>query len=176
MSEKQLKMIRPNLDDLPEVEIPEGYELRTYRPGDEAAWAEIISTGLGTATADDCREKLTSKPQFLPFGLFFATFDGKPVGSACAWRESEDEWLKGYVHMVCVLPEHRGKHLGYWLTLAVLRFFRDQGFREAFLDTNDWRLPAIKSYLNLGFEPHYFDDSHRKRWQKVFEELRITQP
>ena len=173
MSTSQLHMVHRNLASLPELEIPDGYELRTYQPGDESAWAEIMNTGIGKWTARKCRKELTSKPQFLPDGLFFVTFEGKPVGSACAWRKSPDDWEGGWVHMVCVLPEHRGKQLGYLLCLAVLHCFHNCGFKEAWLSTDDWRLPAIKSYLQLGFEPHYFDDSHRDRWQKVFENLGI---
>ncbi|MCX6375154.1 MAG: GNAT family N-acetyltransferase [Armatimonadetes bacterium] len=171
MAANQLKMAHRNLGGLPEIEVPEGYELRTYLPGDEAAWAEIMNTGVGEWTAETCREKLIGQPQFLPDGLFFATFEGRPIGSACAWRSSADEWEKGYLHMVCVLPEHRGKQIGYVLTLAVLRYFRDHGFKEVWLSTDDHRIPAIKSYLRLGFEPHYEDDSHRARWSAVLEQI-----
>ena len=171
MAEKQLRMIRRNLDSLPEVEIPDGYTLRAYQAGDEQVWAEIMSTGIGDWTTEKCREALTSQPQFLPDGLFFATFDGNPVGSACAWRKSPDEWKSGYLHMVCVLPEHRGKQLGHMLTLAVLHYFHTHGFQEVWLDTDDFRLPAIKSYLRLGFEPYYFDDSHLERWKMILEKL-----
>ena len=30
---RQLRMVRPNLDGLPQLEIPEGYEIRTYQEG-----------------------------------------------------------------------------------------------------------------------------------------------
>jgi mycothiol synthase len=171
MAEEQLRMVRGNPDGLPELVIPDGYGLRTYLPGDEAAWAAIMNTGIGEWTADSCIEKLTSQPQFLPEGLFFATFEDLPVGSACAWRASADEERSGYLHMVCVLPEHRGKQLGYLVTLAVLRFFRDHGFAEVVLTTDDWRIAAIKAYLRLGFEPCYPDDSHRERWRLIMEKI-----
>ena len=32
-------MVRPNLEDLPELELPSGYGMRTYRQGDEVHWA-----------------------------------------------------------------------------------------------------------------------------------------
>ena len=171
MAANQLQMVHRNLGSLPEIELADGYEMRTYQPGDEAAWAEIMNTGVGEWTAETCREKLTGQPQFIPEGLFFATFEGKPVGSACAWRKSPEEWESGYLHMVCVLPEHRGRQVGRALNLAALRWFRDRGFKEVWLSTDDWRIPAIKSYLRLGFEPHYPDDSHRARWNAVFEKL-----
>jgi len=34
----QLVMYRPNLRELPTVQLPEGYSCRTFQPGDEAAW------------------------------------------------------------------------------------------------------------------------------------------
>lgn len=169
MAANQLQMVHRNLGSLPDIDMPEGYDLRTYQPGDEASWAEIMNTGVGEWTADTCLEKLTGQPRFIPDGLFFATFEGKPVGSACAWRKSAEEWESGYLHMVCVLPEHRGKQIGHALNLAALRWFRDRGFKEVWLSTDDWRIPAIKSYLRLGFEPFYPDDSHRERWQAVFD-------
>lgn len=174
MAEKQLRMCIPNLDRLPELTVPNGYELRTYEPGDEFAWAYIMSTGIGEWTAEKCYDALISRPQFEPDCLFFVLNDGIPVGSACAWRESPDEHKHGYLHMVCVLPEHRGSHLGYTLTLAVLHYFRDHGFQDAILDTDDWRLAAIKTYLRLGFEPFYYDDSHRERWRIIRQKLEYS--
>ena len=38
----QLEMLRAHLDDLPAIQVPEGYELRTYRPGDDQAWCDIM--------------------------------------------------------------------------------------------------------------------------------------
>ena len=170
-SPRQLHMVIRDLANLPQIEIPEGYELRTYLPGDEQAWADIMNTGIGEWTAERCREGLTSQPQFLPDGLFFVTFQGKPVGSACAWRKSPDERKVGWLHMICVLPEHRGMQLGHTLNVAILRYFRDHSFREVWLSTDDFRIPAIKSYLRIGFEPHVFDDLHEKRWQEVFQKI-----
>ena len=173
---KQLHMVHRDLGSLPEIEIPDGYELRSYRPGDEKHWVAIMNTGVGEWTAEKCRDEITSKPQFLPDGLFFVTFEGKPVGSACAWRKSPDDREIGWLHMVCVVPDHRGRQLGHVVNLAVLCYFRDRGFKEVRLSTDDWRLPAIKSYLRLGFEPHYLDDSHRERWRKVFDRLGTSAP
>jgi len=93
------------------------------------------------------------------------------VGTACAWRQSVDEGKVGYVHMLGVVPEHQGKGLGYALVLCTLHFFKDRGFQEAVLDTDDFRLPAIKTYLNLGFEPVYVDEGHLSRWKTVLAKL-----
>ncbi len=164
----QLQMLRPNLENLREAVLPQGYQIRAYRPGDEAAWAEIINASLGSGwDAERCRRDLTSRPQFRPDGLFFATCKGKPIGTACAWTQSPDETQTGYVHMVGVVTEHRGKRLGYALCLSALRFFKKKGFQRAILNTDDFRLPAIKTYLNLRFQPEYTDKDHKARWEAV---------
>ena len=35
---RQLRMVRPSLEDLPALELPAGYGMRTYHKGDEAHW------------------------------------------------------------------------------------------------------------------------------------------
>lgn len=166
-------MVRPHLEDLPELQLPPGYGIRTYREGDEVHWARIISDSFGgrTRTAQDTRNEITSRDVFIPDGLYFATHQDIPVGTACAWRESVDEKDVGYVHMVGVVAEHTGHKLGKWVSLAVLIYFRNNGFKCSMLDTDDFRVPAVKTYLNLGFIPVYVEEGQIERWQKLFEQL-----
>ena len=170
---RQLRMVRPNLEDLPELELPAGYGMRTYQEGDEVHWANIISDSFGgrERTAQDTRNEITGRDVFLPDGLYFTTHQGVPVGTACAWRESVDEKDVGYVHMVGVVAEHTGHKLGKWVSLAVLTYFRDNGFKCSMLDTDDFRVPAVKTYLNLGFIPVYVEDEQPERWRKIFKKL-----
>lgn len=174
-SPRQLAMVRPHLGDLPPrdgIVLPPGYAIRTYRPGDEAAWAEIMNTGIGSGwTAERVVKELTGLPQFDPEGLYFITYEGRPVATACAWRESPAEREHGILHMVCALPEHRGHRFGYVVSLLVLWYFAERGYTDCRLLTDDWRLAAIKTYLDLGFQPVYFDELHRQRWRNVGEKL-----
>ena len=43
------------------------------------------------------------------------------------------------------------------------------------LQTDDFRLPAIRMYLKLGFTPVYEveGEDHRARWSAVFERLLV---
>ena len=75
--------------------------------------------------------------------------------------------------MVGVMPEHSGYRLGKWVSLAVLYYHRQQGFKCAVLGTDDFRLPAIKTYLNLDFMPIYVEDDQPERWQVIFEKLKL---
>ena len=166
-------MVRPNLEDLPALELPSGYGMRTYREGDEVHWARIISDSFGgrKRTAEDTRNEITGRDVFIPEGFYFATHQDNPVGTACAWRESVDEQDVGYVHMVGVVAEHTGHKLGKWVSLAVLTYFRDNGFKCSMLDTDDFRIPAVKTYLNLGFIPVYVEEGQIERWEQLFEKL-----
>ena len=172
---RQLRMVRPNLENLPELELPAGYGMRTYLEGDEIHWARIISDSFGgrERTAQDTRDQITDRDVFLPDGFYFATHRGIPVGTACAWRQSVDEKDVGYVHMVGVVAEHTGHKLGKWVSLAVLHYFRDNGFISVMLDTDDFRIPAVKTYLNLGFVPVYVEEGQSKRWRDLFEKLNL---
>ena len=98
------------------------------------------------------------------------------VASACAWLPAPEERETGTLHMVCVLPEHRGRGLSYPLCLAVLHRFRERGFRRVRLNTHDWRLGAVKVYLRLGFQPLYRHPRHPEQWAGVLRALRWTAP
>ena len=175
---RQLRMVRPNLEHLPALALPSGYDLRTYRKGDEEHWARIISDSFGgrERTARDTRNEITDRDVFIPDGFYFATHREVPVGTACAWRQSVDEKDVGYVHMVGVVAEHTGHKLGKWVSLAVLHYFRNNGFISAMLDTDDFRIPAIKTYLNLGFVPVYVEEGQSERWRNIFENLKLPHP
>ena len=172
---RQLRMVRPNLENLPKLALPAGYGMRTYQEGDEVHWANIISDSFGgrQRTVQDTQDEITGRDVFVPDGLYFATHQGIPVGTACAWRQSVDERAVGYVHMVGVVAQHTGHKLGKWVSLAVLFYFRDHGFISAMLDTDDFRLPAIKTYLNLGFIPVYVEEGQPERWRDIFEKLEM---
>ncbi|MBM3236746.1 GNAT family N-acetyltransferase [Candidatus Poribacteria bacterium] len=173
----QLRMRRPNLENLPQIKPPEGYGIRHYQPGDELHWGTVINASFGgKRTGEDVRREIIERPVFTPEGLFFATYQGQPVGTACSWKGSPDETRAGYVHMVGVMPEHQGHGLGYLVSLATLHFFKEHGFQEAMLDTDDWRIPALITYVRLGFEPVLRDDGQRHRWALIFSKFMKSGP
>ncbi len=168
----QLHMDLDRLDRLPELEVAEGYRLRIYRAGDEAAWCRLVNECIGGQHDEaGCRASLTETPRFAPQDLFFAERDGEVAGTACAWRGAGVPEGVGYVHMVAVDPAHRGKQLGKALVVAVLRRFRELRYHTATLRTDDHRLPAIRLYLGLGFHPVMTHESHPGRWEAVYENL-----
>ncbi len=47
------------------------------------------------------------------------------------------------------------------------------GYREIYLCTDDWRLPAIKTYLNLGYVPLLCTSDMDERWRLVARNLGV---
>jgi mycothiol synthase len=166
-----VRMDRPHLRDVPEVVLPESYELRTAWPGFEDAWARVMNASFDDErfTAAQCRESFTSKPdQFDPEGMFIVMHGDEPVASAFAWLDVPGEREIGRVHWVGTDPKHTRKGLARAVTVAVLRYLAGRGFARAFLETQPYRLPAIRLYLQLGFEPNAKGlANHETAWAEV---------
>ena len=165
-----------SLAGLPQVVAPSGYRIRTYRESDAGEWCRLIGTWIGGEyDANDFRQSVGGSSGFDPEGLFFAENDEGIVGTACAIWSDEFADDTGYVHMVAVDADHRGRGLGRVLTLAVLHRLRDRGYTRAVLQTDDVRLPAIRVYLSLDFRPRLTHESHEARWLEVRRNLGATE-
>jgi len=171
----QLSMIRTHMRGIPRGGVPRGYYARRYRRVDAAAWIEIIGRTICEYTEERFLNELRNGPYFDAKRLFFIVHrrTGKPVATACAGWAKPGDCHHGYVHFLGVLPEHQGKGLGRAIMLIVLRSFARRGVRDAILQTDDFRLPALKIYLELGFIPRYMDGDRRDRWTAVFEQLGV---
>jgi mycothiol synthase len=170
---EQLQMRRFSLDDLPEMPpLPPGYTLRTQRSdADPEPLAALLRTAFETAswTAERVYSELLvaeGVPQ-----TFVIDFEDRPVATASALLLPERFPGSGIVHWVAADPGHKGKRLGYCVSLAVLRLFGTLGCQDALLKTDDERLAAIRTYFNLGFVPDNCHPSHPERWKSVLAAL-----
>lgn len=169
-------MIRPDLENLPPIELPQGYTLRTYQSGDEVAWCALMEGEIGKDwTLEKWRKEMEEQPQFDPDGLYFVVWEGEPVASACAWSLPDRYGDKtGVLHMVAVRPDHRGKRLGRIVSLAVLHFFREKGYSDAALHTDENRRAAVRTYYNLGFRPKFRSDEEKEGWERLAPHIGLS--
>jgi mycothiol synthase len=72
-----------------------------------------------------------------------------------------------------VMPEHRGRGLGSAVCAAVVRRFLSAGYDSIRVCVQEHRLPAIRTYLRLGFEPFLHSPEVEKRWQQVYGVMSI---
>jgi len=173
MGEPQLYMIHRNLEALPPVTLPDGYRVRHYRKGDGTAWTAIIAASFERAPERFRFDSVMRiDPAFCPERVFFIeTRSGEAAATAAAWRRPKHWPDAGVIHYVGVMPGHRGKRLGYWVTLQAMHRIAREGWEYATLETDDFRLPAIKTYLRLGFEPLCEHETHPRRWREVLQTL-----
>lgn len=170
----QLVMARMHLQDLPEVQLEPGYTLRHFAIGDEAGWNILISKTFKSLY--DFDGTLLADPFYHPERVFFVEHSDEIVATACAWRS--DKWGKntGVLHMVGASPEHRGHHLGFQVSLAALHRLVREGIHHAVLQTDDDRVPAIATYLKLGFAPYLIDPNQAERWNIIYRCLGMLFP
>jgi mycothiol synthase len=153
-----LRMWR-NLNDLPEVEVPSGYSLRSFESGDEGGFVEVKNAafsgehagGRDWTVADFEKEYLRS-PLFRAERIFFAVCDGELVGTTTAWTAEFEGREVGLIHWVAVVPEHRGKGLGWLLNVQALHKLKEMGYEECVLSTNESLSSAVRLYGRLGFQ------------------------
>src|SRR5215471_9809196 len=77
----------------------------------------------------------------------------------------------GEMGYLLVAPEHRRRGLGTALITAALRRLHHGGYRHIFLGVQGWRLPAIRAYLRVGFQPFIHSPELVPRWESVFAAL-----
>lgn len=161
----QLIMRAPDLSNLPPLTLPEGMAHHTHRAGDEKDWEEIIESAFGTHYDFDLLISLGGyKPEFVQY----IEKDGKNIATATA-VENPAYPGEGWFRMIGTHKDACGLGAGKLVCLAALHSLRERGYKTAVLSTDDYRIPALKLYLSLGFEPVYSHESHKERWGKVFE-------
>jgi mycothiol synthase len=164
----QLVMVKESLQQLPPMALPEGYQLRHFQAGDEVHWERIMSVAFGDREPPwSFSATLGRDAPCCPERVLFIVGEGVPVATASAWYRPSWGMDTGYVHFVGADPAHGGKHLGYWVSLAVLHRFVFEGRSRAVLETDDFRVAAVKTYLRLGFEPWLVEENQRERWRNV---------
>ncbi|MFF2040293.1 mycothiol synthase [Kitasatospora sp. NPDC058170] len=175
---RELRQMRRTGPQTEAVPVPDGIELRTFRPGeDDAEWLRLNALAFahhpeqGSWTAQDLADRL-AEPWFDPAGFFLATRDGRAVGFH--WTKvhqgSTTEPALGEVYVVGVDPAEQGSGLGRALTAAGLRHLTGTGAGERGLETVllyvDADNPAaVRVYERLGFAIHEVDLMYRVQYR-----------
>ena len=171
-----LKMVRPDMDHLPNYEISSPFSIRRYLPGDERAWQQIHIQADAYNTFPDSRfvEQFgTDEDRIRENQFYLCDTSGCPVGTATAWHRRMEGRARddGLVHWVAIVPPHQGKRLSRPLLSAVCHRLRERGFERAHLDTSSARIAALALYLSFGFVPDIREPSHQAVWTRILERL-----
>ncbi|MCE9589284.1 MAG: GNAT family N-acetyltransferase [Planctomycetes bacterium] len=165
----QLVMWRPSIDALDPVKLAPGYAIRHWRPDDGPAWENVILHTFGGTP--NFETGMRADPAFRPERVLLVMRGDTAVATASAWHIPKYGMETGYLHMVATLPDHQGKGLGAAVSLTAMHHMRGEARRSAMLQTDDFRLPAVKAYLRLGFEPLLIHENQRDRWRNVLTHI-----
>ncbi|HUS16852.1 MAG TPA: GNAT family N-acetyltransferase [Chloroflexia bacterium] len=171
----QLQMVWPaaRLSAPPGVYLPAGYALRTYTPGDERRFCEVMALA-GWPGWDQARlEPWIAR--IIPGGWFMAVHatSGAIVATAMALHSHEPAHpFGGELGWVAADPDHAGQGLGRAVSAAVTARLLAAGYDHIHLYSEDWRLVALGMYLKLGFIPFLYASGMAERWQTICAQLR----
>lgn len=163
-------MRRDTLANLPGIDLPGGDILRGANANDAEGLAETLGAAFPDFgwTDDKVRAELLDHPEV--FQTYVVQRAGAPVATASCKRIADDA-STGYLHWCGVHPSAQGARLGRMVCIAVLEAFGKDGMTSAILDTDDFRIPAIKTYLRLDFSPVIRDDDDQVRWSALAPSL-----
>jgi GNAT superfamily N-acetyltransferase len=179
----QLKMLRSSAP-VASRPLPEGYTYALYSGAEDevTAWLDMCLAGqlLPENPPESGNFRDWFKVTVLDYAdlnpsediLFVLNPDGVPVATTCAVKHGAEQ---GYIHMVAARPDVRGKGIGHAMLARSLELLEARGCTYAILTTDDFRLPAIKTYLDAGFRPVLWldpDSDQRARWEAVLATLR----
>ena len=177
MAQLRMHLDAAHIDAAPAPQVPDGFLLRTFRPHqDEAPYVALMQTAFAAWNEDYLQRTLRA---MLPDGLFFVVdaANGALAGTAVANRIDPNRFPDGgEFGWLVVAPAYQGRRLSRVVHDAVVRRYRDEGYRHLYLLTDDFRLPALRLYLTRGWTPIIPDDETARRWHAIYEKLGLPEP
>jgi len=166
----QLEMIRGN-ELVPSVPSPAaGYRLRQATIDDMQSYSRTLATAFEDAVPFGDLMKRT-----LPDGFFVVEHipTSTVVAASTAAVYVKLKHPNGHsLQWVVAHSNHRGTGAGQATVAAATQVLADTAPTYSYLETDDFRLPAINIYLKLGWKPLLFEDGQIQRWARVFKMLK----
>lgn len=152
--------------------IPDGFSPRSMEGLGEAARLTNLQNaafegmwGFAPNNVEEVEASLELPGQGPEQVLFLDDSDGRAVAYVWTKFEPSKGMSAGYVGMVGVHPDYRGRGLGEVITADGIRLVRDQGAGLVKLEVDRDNKPARRIYRDLGFKPVS---------ETIWYELRLT--
>lgn len=170
----QLRMIfNAENTPLPELTIAEGFRLRTVADSELNAYNELRISAAFTAWDAETLHKFRSKVLTDSMFLIVEAVTGRFAAAATAETTDMPEFPQvGVLGWVMTRPDFRGRHLGRSVSVAAMHRLYEAGYRVFSLLTDDFRLAAVKTYLDLGWKPWLYLPEMEGRWRALAETLK----
>jgi GNAT superfamily N-acetyltransferase len=165
-----LEMVWPETKrQTPAINVPDGYHLRQFEVTDTEHYFNLFSlAGMEKPPLDYWHNHL------LPDGFFVIEHHAtKALVAACfaSHHPTKRHERAGNFGWLAVDPSHRGRNLGQAVSAAVTLRLIEGGYKRIYLETHDFRLPAIAIYLKMGWVPLLYIPEMEKRWAVICDAL-----
>lgn len=161
-------------------ELPDGFSVVPYQPGDEKEWAKL-EYAIGDFNSAEEAEKYfvetyLQKTESYTNILFARNRENDIVGSCIAWQDIRGTGSVSSLHWLVVDERYQGIGLGRALATAVMNIYAKQNGLPVYVHTQPWSWKAILLYVSLGFKLQKTDSfSHyENEYDKALSELRKT--
>lgn len=147
-------MERIGLSDIPQYNLPDGFAILPYRPGDKVHWNEIHKDAdpYTKVTEDLFASQFGSEIHELSERQFYLHCSDGVIGTASAWYDlSYKDGSYGRVHWIAIKTAYQGRGLSKPLMSEVCLTLAGMGFEKAYVSTSLLRPAAIRLYEKFGF-------------------------
>lgn len=156
--------------------LPDGVELKTISDFENGVkvWLDIIkymARDVKELSYEYYEKTMPAYENFREDLCHILMVDGAPAATITVICDPIKK--EGYIHMVACKPEFRGRGLGNLLNDIALSTLKKEKMQAAYLTTDDWRIPAIKTYLKVGFYPDTESEpDFKERWDEIYKVIK----
>ncbi len=160
-------MVRDDLQEIPDAALSEGFRFRPIHLDEGPLWTLIEREAEPYLEVSNrwFADNFLFNPSAVPHRCFFVVdANGVVAGTSSAWYNlsyQNKQW--GQVHWVAIRPAYQRRGLARAALSETLRRLA-RWHHRALLFTQSKRVPAIRLYLEYGFEPVLETESNRTAW------------
>lgn len=155
-----------NMDELAELELPEGYSVLSFQAGDTPLLTQVQNDAFTGSwgfcpNTEEQIEYRTQMPNTSKDGILFLMEGNSPAGYCWTVMVPAENGVRGVIGMIGVVPDYRGKGVSRHILQAGMKHLRSIGLAEIGLEVDGNNAPAVGLYESAGFktmgERHWFE-------------------
>ena len=146
-----------DLPDLPSVDIPAGFTVRAFRPGDAGLLTEVQNSAFAaswgfcpnTVEQIEYRSSMTNTSHD---GIFFLMDRERAAGYCWTCLVPVNGFIRGMIGMIGVVPDYRGKGISSSILVAGMKSLQSQNVADIGLQVDNSNTPGVRLYTSIGFQ------------------------
>lgn len=144
-------------DELLSTPLPEGFAVRSFRPGDASLLAEVQNSAFATSwgycpnTAEQIAYR-SSMANTSHEGILLLKHGENIAGYCWTCLAPVEGSVRGVIGMIGVVPDYRGKGISRHILTAGMEYLRSQNVADIGLQVDGSNTPGVRLYTSVGFK------------------------